>query len=354
MSFKTKSKHPIPIKNIFYMLTYAWDLYQERSLDEFSEEDSPDIYNLLAKVFLSSVKHLLKKGLEKSYDPALECSSTLKGKLDFNLSIKTQSFLNAKAWCNFDELSCNTLANKILKATLKQLLKLNLDETLKANSLELYLRLNQIEDYIIQKNDFSSIRLNKNNFHYKLAVNIAKLIHENSLASEDAQRQLFKDFEDEKFMWKLFESFIRNFYDNEQKKYNVRREHIDWQLKAAEDSGLSLLPKMETDISLESATEKIIIETKFYKEALVFKENTFNQALRNKKFHSKHLYQLFSYMKNTEAKGEDKALTGILLYPTVNYSLNESYFIGDTKLKIYTINLNQAWEGIHRDLLELI
>ena len=131
------------------MLTYAWDLYQERSLDEFSEEDSPDIYNLLAKVFLSSVKHLLKKGLEKSYDPALECSSTLKGKLDFNLSIKTQSFLNAKAWCDFDELSFNTLANKILKATLKQLLKLNLDETLKANSLELYLRLNQIEDYII-------------------------------------------------------------------------------------------------------------------------------------------------------------------------------------------------------------
>lgn len=170
MSFKTKSKHPIPIKNIFYMLTYAWDLYQERSLDEFSEEDSPDIYNLLAKVFLSSVKHLLKKGLEKSYDPALECSSTLKGKLDFNLSIKTQSFLNAKAWCDFDELSFNTLANKILKATLKQLLKLNLDETLKANSLELYLRLNQIEDYIIQKNDFSSIRLNKNTFHYKLAV----------------------------------------------------------------------------------------------------------------------------------------------------------------------------------------
>jgi 5-methylcytosine-specific restriction enzyme subunit McrC len=155
-------------------------------------------------------------------------------------------------------------------------------------------------------------------------------------------------------MWKLFESFIRNFYDNEQKKYNVRREHIDWQLKAAEDSDLSLLPKMETDISLESATEKIIIETKFYKEALVSKENTFNQALRNKKFHSKHLYQLFSYMKNTEAKGEEKALTGILLYPTVNYSLNESYFIGDTKLKIYTINLNQAWEGIHKDLLELI
>jgi 5-methylcytosine-specific restriction enzyme subunit McrC len=91
-------------------------------------------------------------------------------KLDFNLSIKTQSFLNAKAWCDFDELSFNTLANKILKATLKQLLKLNLDETLKANSLELYLRLNQIEDYIIQKNDFSSIRLNKNTFHYKLAV----------------------------------------------------------------------------------------------------------------------------------------------------------------------------------------
>ncbi|MFO7891762.1 MAG: restriction endonuclease, partial [bacterium] len=76
---------------------------------------------------------------------------------------------------------------------------------------------------------------------------------------------------------------------------------------------------METDISLRSSTRKIIIDTKYYKEALKGNFNT-------EKVLSGHLYQLFSYIENQ--KKPDDPLTqnceGILLYPTVKRSISKT------------------------------
>lgn len=53
------------------------------------------------------------------------------------------------------------------------------------------------------------------------------------------------------------------------------------------------------------------------------------------------MYQMFSYQKNVEAKGEAyKNSTGILLYPQVDKALDNIYKLEDHKLKICTVNLN--------------
>ena len=60
-----------------------------------------------------------------------------------------------------------------------------------------------------------------------------------------------------------------------------------------------MLPAMRTDIHLKKETEHVIVDTKFYREAL--------QTYHGKSsIHSEHLYQLFSYLKNAAALGDER------------------------------------------------
>jgi len=44
----------------------------------------------------------------------------------------------------------------------------------------------------------------------------------------------------------------------------------------------------------------------------------------------------------------------MLLYPTVDSPFSRDYMDKQHKIKIRTINLNQDWQGIHKDLLALV
>lgn len=73
---------------------------------------------------------------------------------------------------------------------------------------------------------------------------------------------------------------------------------------------------MQTDISLESENRKIIIDTKYYHEAL-------NEYYEKEKIRSINMYQIFAYLKNLESTKEiNRYCEGILLYPTVTKDLD--------------------------------
>ena len=104
---------------------------------------------------------------------------------------------------------------------------------------------------------------------------------------------------------------------------------------------------MLTDVILEAPTRKIIIDCKFYKEALT-------QHHKKKRVSSANLYQLFAYLKNKEKDPGWENCEGILLYPTVKDTLDLNYTLGGHRVRIYTINLNQHWSKISDELKLLI
>ncbi|WP_078427483.1 hypothetical protein [Alkalihalobacterium alkalinitrilicum] len=63
-----------------------------------------------------------------------------------------------------------------------------------------------------------------------------------------------------------------------------------------------------------------------------------------------------SYLLNVQTQEEPgyQKLEGMLLYPTVQQNVTLSYNFHGHPLSIKTINLNQDWELIHRDLLLMI
>lgn len=106
---------------------------------------------------------------------------------------------------------------------------------------------------------------------------------------------------------------------------------------------------MRTDISIISPHDRLIIDTKFYREALAGNQGG---AL---KFVSDNLYQIYAYLRTQEGRGENflKA-RGMLLYPTVNYELNERMNIQGHEILVSTLDLAKPWELIEERLLRYV
>ena len=102
---------------------------------------------------------------------------------------------------------------------------------------------------------------------------------------------------------------------------------------------------MSTDISLTKNNYRLIIDTKFYPEAMQK-----NYLSENKKFISGNLYQIFTYVKNSDFTGE---VSGMLLYPTVAYDLNQDYKLSGNNVFIKTVDLNKDFNEISKILKDI-
>ncbi len=342
----------IPIQNIYYMLCYAWNKLEEKDIVDAHVEDCDDILDLLALVLENATTHLLKRGLDRNYLDHHEDRSTLRGKIGFAPSIRRNLLTHAMAHCHFDELHYDVLHNQLIKSTILQLvLCKRLDAGIRESLVALYRRLHGINEIVLSKKAFLSVRLHRNNYFYGFPLRICELIFENNLATEESGDSKFKDFlRDKEKMGKLFEEFVRNFYRRKQSQhqYHVHREDIHWNAVELKDGSLQALPKMQTDISLESSQRKLIIDTKYYVDALQTSQHG-KEAIQ-----SGHLYQLFSYLQNVKNSSSGRPCDGMLLYPKVDKDYDFRYQIHGHQISVRTINLNQNWKLIERDLLGMI
>jgi len=340
----------IPIENIYYLLCYAWNKLEEREIVEVSGIDTTNIVNLFAKVLIGGLYHLLKRGVDRGYLLYSEDTNSLKGKICFNSTLKRNLFIKVQAHCEYDELNYNVLHNRIIKSTLWQLICVDsVDGKLRDELIGLHRRLREVEEVTLSKTIFNRVQLHRNNYFYDFLLKICELVYDNLLVSEEPGKSKFRDFlRDERQMAFLFEEFIRNFYRIEAPQYLVSREDIYWDAVPLDALSAGFLPKMTTDISINSDIAKVIVEAKYYKEALDYHYDA-------QKIHAPHLYQLVSYLKNVEARGGvNQDCSGVILYPSVNKEINLSYMMSGHKVMIKTINLNQPWELIHKNMISIL
>lgn len=341
----------IPIQNIYFLLSYAWNK-AEISLESplVGQEAGDNVVNLLASMLLPETRKLIKQGLATEYLPQTHQIKSIKGKLLLNETFRlNQKPILGQTICSVEELSPDILPNQILKTTLSQLqqaneLALNLKKEVETLLSEFVLVQTISPASIISK----KLRLPRHQQErYRFLINCGTFIQHNLLPTSVGQELAFKSFlTDKKQMAVIFEAFVRNFFGVEQAVFQVKSEKISWQGQGSTEEAQNFLPAMFTDISLESTSRKIVIDTKFYKKAVL-------PHYENEKLHSKHLYQLFTYLQNLSVK-PNQTLEGILLYPVVNKVLNLEYTLSGKKVRICTINLNQPWANIKQDLLQLI
>jgi len=340
----------IPIQNIYYLLCYAWNKLDESDIVNVEAISTTELIDLFAKILINSTARLLKQGLDRNYVEHEYIVNGIKGKLNLSASVKHNILPARKTVCLYDEFDYNILHNQILKTTISKLLKVNkLDDGLKIELHHLFQKLPPISEIKIRNSYFKQIRLHRNNYHYDFALKVCQIINENLFIDESSGNYKFKDFtREEKPMARLFEEFVKNFYKIEQSDFLVKRDNINWKFVSESEEDSRMLPIMQTDISLHSPTRKIIIDTKYYKDA-------FKTRFSQRKIDSSNLYQLFSYLKNQESDSEiTKSCEGILLYPAVETGFKLCYEYEYHRITVMSINLNQNWFDIKKDLLEIL
>ena len=205
---------------------------------------------------------------------------------------------------------------------------------------------------VIQVNlgDFRRIQLHRNNRYYAFLLFICRLVYSLKLPDHEQRGgNQFNDLlSDEGVMADVFEEFLRNFYAKKQSQFkDVGISYLKWNATAPSQEDLKLLPRMETDVTMRSTDRTLIIDAKYYKSALQEHQGTM-------KAHSENLYQLLAYLRAESFRNPAITPEGILIYPVAENAVSASFRIDGYPMRLFTLNLNQHWEKIEKDLLYLI
>lgn len=341
-------EHTIPIQNLYYLLCYAWDQLAEGELVDISANDSKSLTELFGRVLSQGTMRLVRRGFDRGYILESEETPRLRGRLDISASMERLSWQRGRMVCEFDELSHNVLHNRILKTTLEDLWNAegvgNETRDMIHRQLE---GLRDVDRVFITSGLFRRVHLHRNNRFYRFLLNVCELLHDSRLPEQRDGKTRFRDFvRDPKLMPALFERFVKNFYTREQKCFSMGAVKIDWAADGDAECR-ALLPQMRTDVSLWSENRSIILDCKFYKEAM-------NGWYGAEKLHAGNLYQIYSYLRNAEHKEGWKSSEGILLYPAVRKSFDHSFHIAGHRVRVASVNLDQPWDAIHHRLLDVI
>jgi 5-methylcytosine-specific restriction enzyme subunit McrC len=338
----------IPIRNLYYLFCYAWARFPEGDAVDVGIDEAPDLPNLLAKVLVNGANRLIRRGLDRGYRQFIEGARAPRGRMMLDLIVKEQALRRGMVICAFDELTPDVPHNQIIKATARSMSRAAGIECEHAHELGLLVqRMGQVSDIRLSAPMFKRVQLSRNTGQYLPILKLCEIVFHAMLPEEGGRQSRFADIlKDEVIMSAVFEDFLRNFYAHEQRQFQVGREVMTWDACSLEGDGQIQLPIMETDLTLRSRERTIVMDAKYYKEALSSRHGP-------GKVRSSHLYQLFAYLEHAALRAPHLPCDGALIYPTVGEALALRYKIRGHEVMIRTVNLDQPWWRIHDELLAI-
>ncbi len=329
----------IPIRNIYYMLSYAFSVLNKQGYRELATESFKNAAELCAAILHIGISHQIKRGLGRNYITETESVSSLRGKIDLSQSIKTQSILKNQMVCQYDDFSVNTYMNRILKTTMMLLMHADISRIRKKELRKVLVYFDAVDGLDVRSINWN-LQFNRNNHTYSMLVSICYLVVKGLLQTQSDGKTRLMEFVDEKNMARLYEKFILEYYRKEHPYLDVCSSRIMWQL---DDDMNAMLPIMQTDIMLSKDEKILIIEAKYYARIT-------RSRFETKTLHSNNLYQLFAYVKNKEAElcGRPHEVSGMLLYARTDEEIlpDYDYRMSGNKISVRTLDLGCSFEKI--------
>ena len=334
----------ILIRNVYYMLAYAFQELRQNNYAAITGEKFDNIYDLFAEILIRGISYQLKQGLYREYVSRNESMQTVKGKIDMRGTIENKMRNIQKIACDYDELSENNVYNQIVVSTAVILVKHSeVKKNKKAKLKQLLLFFQNVQPIDVNTIRWNALRFDRNNRNYRLLLYICYfIISEWVLTTEKGKFQM-REFSDE-HMCRLFEKFVLSYYKKHHPDLKPCAAQIDWNIET-EQSTLNILPIMQTDILLTIGERTLIIDTKYYTRSM---QKQFDKAT----IHSNNLYQIHTYVTEYDENHTGK-VDGMLLYAKTQEDI-----VPDGQLKrkdgnyIYfkTLDLNQDFENIKKQL----
>ena len=306
----------IPIKNLYYLLAYAFSALKDHNYSNLEKEDFDSAEDLFAEILILAVSKQLKQGLKRGYLLIEEEISSVRGKILLAESFKEGSLQRKKLICSHDEYNEDCYFNRIIKTTLILLLKSVIRKDRKSKIRHLLKFFENVSELNPHRINWKQ-QYDRNSATYRLIIYICNLLVNSKIQSNSKDGKSLEDYIDERELSHLYEKFIleyyRRHYSNE---LSADDSQIKWDVSNVESDDLYLLPSMKSDITLTSKTSRkvLIIDAKFYSQSLQKRFDKFS-------IHSGNLYQIFTYVKNKSFTCSDKEVSGLLLYAKTDHEL---------------------------------
>lgn len=337
----------IPIRNIYHMLSYAFQILKEQGYKNLETEEFHNMGELCAAILCKGISLQLKRGLGKEYIPETDTLSGIRGKIELADSIKKNSFQKQQLTCSFEEFTENSRMNQILKTTMLVLISSEISKPRKKELRKLLVFFSGIDQLDIHTINWH-FQYNRNNQNYRLLMGICNLVLKGLLQTNTEGTNKLMDFLDEQRMSRLYEKFILEYYRKEVPQIKAQASQIAWQL---DDDFSEMLPIMQTDIMLSKGEKILIIDAKYY-------SHTTQTQFSAQTLHSANLYQIFTYVKNKESELSESLhdVSGMLLYAKTNneLSLNTTYQMSGNRVSVRTLDLNLDFPSIRKQLNRII
>ena len=334
----------IRIQNIYYMLSYAFQVLNEDGYKQVATEEFENAAELCAAILVKGVSSQLKRGLGKEYIVQTEELSTLRGKIDISASVKEQTMLRKRLVCNYDEFSVNSYMNRVIRTTMDTLVRSNISKDRKKQLRKLLIYFAEVEPLNRESINWK-LQFNKNNQTYQMLISICYLILKGLLQTTSDGSTKLMDFLDEQRMCRLFEKFILEYYKKEHPEVKASASQIPWD---TDDGYREMLPVMQSDIMLKQGEKTLVIDAKYY-------AHTTQKQYDVNTLHSGNLYQIFTYVKNLDT-GNTGNVSGMLLYAKTDELVlpNNNYKMGGNAISVKTLDLDCDFAEIRKQLDDIV
>ena len=365
----------IPVRNWWHMLLYALDLGEFAYRYDALVEKAPDTHALLVQILAEGTSRQLRRGLRGDYLDRAATLQGVRGRIDFEGTLRARTLHQGALRCEFDEHSVNVPRNRILVSTLQRWLREDFEARRRVadpRAREALARIEQrVERLVRLLSDLEPMRLSRqliadelrklgrNEAEYRLLLHLCELLRALQMPREDRDDaqdiplQRWRELQQEK--WRIYERFIANFY-------RLKLGPAEWEVHTQstlawktptdpEDTGLRL-PSMQPDIVLRhrGTNRRIVIDTKWYKAVTATRHG-------HEYVHAGHLYQMYAYLASQthQADRAYRTATGILLYAQTREGARRMRTrIDDHPFWVHTLDLRQDWPRIEADLIQLI
>lgn len=334
----------IPIKNLYYMLSYAFQILNEQGYKKLATEEFDNAGDLCAAILIQGISNQLKRGLGREYISETETIAAIRGKIEINESIKNQTMIRNQMTCTYDEFSVDSALNRIIKSTVMLLIKSDISKQRKKELRKLMVFFADVSLVDVHAINWS-VNYDRNNQTYRLLITICHLVVKGLIQTKSDGSVKMMDFLDEQRMCHLYEKFILEYY---KKHYYPQITASASQIAWALDDGIgTMLPTMQSDIMLcqkqGDNNKTLIIDAKYYAHTTQVQYDVHT-------LHSNNLYQIFTYVKNKATKGGEVA--GMLLYAKTDEEIypNNEYQMSGNTITVRTLDLNLPFEEIAAQL----
>jgi len=205
---------------------YSENLADIQFFDLVRASEGKDLVDFMARLFLETINEIIQDGIYKNYITKVEEIPTIKGRLLLVQNIRKPRITQEKFWCEYDDLSPDTLENQILLYCAKLLGTLTRDRKLREElySVQTIFEKEGISDVFLDLYHLDMITYQKFNQHYENALKLCEFILRLTWYGDFTREEMLPIYGFLYNMNSLFQNFVTRVIQETMPEYRVKRE----------------------------------------------------------------------------------------------------------------------------------